>query len=53
MAKLNHKDTASIQTYGGTKMNQTIETMKSKGKWHPESELKWLSKASIEEVERR
>ena len=34
-------------------MNQTIETMKSKGKWHPESELKWLSKASIEEVERR
>jgi hypothetical protein len=28
----------------------TVETMKSKGKWHPESELKWLAGASIEEV---
>jgi hypothetical protein len=31
----------------------TIDTMKSKGKWHPENDLKWLSRASIEEVERR
>ena len=32
---------------------EKIEFLKSKGKWHPESELKLLSKAAIGEVEKR
>lgn len=35
-------------------MNKAIvETMKAKGKWNPESEPRWLSKATIEEIEQR
>jgi len=30
----------------------TAETMKAKGKWHPKQELRFLSKATLEQVER-